>query len=343
MEVFKTHAYEVQPQRLAKEKKEPRGGAFSADKEFRDELATYLEDSKLATQPIIDFKLKRPSRNSRTHPDHEVRSLVLDFCYAAPSNAKKAAVTLARRLANSMDDRSRFLLLMLVAYKDPSNLDTRQLVLWAFPKDEPFQFTASSGRARLKVPKDIFSRSSKFKKGALFTGENVPSGFLRGRVIDKQAGLGSAADFWVDNFLGCKSSLNGEMGTRILVNLLKDTYHELQDRDAKDNVSDSVVALHASQRTRWSLNMFANEYLTGSAKKTFLRKAPHEVKGSQFTIQKAEFERKLNFRVFQLEDGVKVSAPFGTIGDSVKLTDKNDGKRHLKVAGDVAGERFRAG
>jgi len=72
----------------------------------------------------------------------------------------------------------------------------------AFPKDEPFHFSVNGDRARLKILKDAFSRSSSFKKAALFEGINSSTTFWNGRVIDKQAqnGFGTAADYWVSEF-----------------------------------------------------------------------------------------------------------------------------------------------
>jgi len=55
---------------------------------------------------------------------------------------------------------------------------------------------------------------------------------------------------------------------------------------------------------------------------------------------KQEFDEKINFRVFRLQDNVMVAAPFGTIGKSVKIED--GAERRLKCEGIVVSEKVRA-
>src|SRR4029077_16243340 len=98
---------------------------------------------------------------------HDVRNLILSVSFGQAAAAKAAAFKLAARLGSSMDDRSPFTLLVLTAYQKAA---TRRLVLWAFPKDEPFHFSVSGGAAHLRILRDAFSRSSSFRKAALFEG-----------------------------------------------------------------------------------------------------------------------------------------------------------------------------
>ena len=155
MQLSRIHAYEVTPQRLAKSVTHPRGGAFSADVDFKKSLDQFFSKSRLQTQPTVDFRVKKGSSTAKG--SHDVRALVIEYCFGAPPSAKTAAVALATRLGKAMDARSPFTLMLLAAYKDGA---TRRLVIWAFPKDEPFHFSARGDRARIKILKDAFSRSS---------------------------------------------------------------------------------------------------------------------------------------------------------------------------------------
>ena len=194
-----------------------------------------------------------------------------------------------------MDNRSVFTLLMLAAYRE-NNL--RRLVMWAFPKDEPFHFSVQGDRAKIKILQDAFSRSSSFKKAALFEGTNSPTSFWSCQVIDKQAesGFGTAAQYWVGLFLDSHPSLSGKAGTRLLTRCLKRTHEALVDQADKDQVLNSIVAVRASQRRKWSLDQFANEYLTDNAKQTFLENSPPESRSATFEFSKQEFDQKINFR-----------------------------------------------
>jgi len=341
MNLFRIHAYEVTPQRLSVTPTPPRGGAFSADAAFKSSLDVFLLKSQLAKQPMVDFRVAHQSDPSdvSSASTHEVRTLVLDYTFGEPSTAKRAAVTLATRLGKSMDARSPFTLMMLAAYK---NGDSRRLIIWAFPKDDPFHFSVSGERARIRILDDAFSRSSSFKKAAIFEGVNSPTTLWSGRVIDKQAqnGFGTAADYWVSTFLNSRFSLTGKAGTRLLAKCLRETYDAVNEQVDRDQISNAIVAIHASQRGQWSLRTLANEYLNGTAKEMFISKSPSESHTTAFSFQKDEFEQKLGFRIFRLEDNVIVSAPFGAVGKSVKLEEGN--KRRLKCEGTVVDEKVRA-
>jgi hypothetical protein len=315
MNLFRIHAYEVSPQRLSETAIPPRGGAFSADAAFIKALDEYVTKSKLESQPTVDFRIK-PSDRKDPNPQHEVRSLIISYTFGATATAKSAALSLARRLGNSMDDRSPFTLLLLSAYK---NAASQRLVIWAFLKDEPFHFSAHGDRAKFKILKDAFSRSSSFKKAALFEGIDSPAHFLSGRVIDKQSqnGYGTAADYWVSTFLDSRFSRTGTAGTQLLAKCLREAYDALEQQADRDQISHAIVGAHASRRRQWSLQGFAREYLDGAAKSAFLNHAPQEARNSTFEFHKDEFEKKLNFHIYRLEDDVVVSAPFGAT--SVKV------------------------
>jgi hypothetical protein len=292
MQPFRTHAYEVAPQRLSGIKSAPRGGAFSLDDGFATALADYLTKSNLKGQPTVDL-IRPKSAGDGVLPIHQLRELVIAYCFGSAQEAKLAAMKMAKRLSSAMDNRSEFTLLMLVAYQVGNQ---RQLVIWAFPKDEPFHFKASGERARVKILKDAFSRSSSFKKGALFEGDNTDLSFWGAHVIDKQAdsAFGAAADYWVRLFLEGRPSLTGKAGTRLLAKCLRMTHDELTTIADRHQISDAIVAVRTSQRRQWSLNRFANEYLSGVAKATFLKNSPAEARTSAFSFNKEEFESKLS-------------------------------------------------
>lgn len=338
---FKIHAYEVMPQRLQDVTEDPRGGAFSADAAFKSELEKYLTKSKLLSRPEITFRFEDMTKTGIR--SHAVRQCIMDYCFGASATSKKASLDLARLLSKSMDNRSPYTLLMLVAYRDQKDESFRRLVMWAFPKDEPFQFTASNGKAKIKIPKDIFSRSSTFKKGSLYEGFQNDSAFLQGFVIDRQAenSWGTAADYWVSQFLDSQFSLTGTAGTRLLAKTLKITYDNLLESTDRNQITDSIRAAFASTKKRLSMHSYAKEYLTGNAKSTFLSNTPPETVKTKFDFDKAEFEEKVQLRVFRLDDDVVVSAPFSTIDHSVRIVGKDSDQ--IRVKGTIIEETVKQG
>lgn len=337
MKLVRVHAYEVKPQRLAALATPPRGGSVAADNDFNKMLNDYLEKSKLKSQPTVN--LRRHADGNGAAPTHTLRDQILTYCFGAAPAAKGAAVAIARKLGKSMDERSDSTLLMLAAYQqDP----LMRIVMWAFPKEEPLHFSTSGKQARVKILKDAFSRRSSFKKGALLEGLNTPPSFWSAHVIDRQAesGTGTAADYWVSLFLDGVPSLSGKAGTRLLARSLRQTHDALADQDDKDQLTNAIVAIRASTKKQWSLQRFANDFLTDNTKKEFIERTPPESRAAVFTLNKDEFAEKLNFRVFRTQDNVMVAAPFGTIGKSLKIQDTVS-ERKIKYEGVVVSEKVR--
>lgn len=341
LSLLKIHAYEVVPQRLQKTVTDPKGGAFSADASFKKELEKYLKNSKLPSRPEIAFRID--SNSPHGIGAHPVRSSIIDYLFSAPATSKKSSLDLARRLSSSMDDRSPYTLLMLVAYKGDTDSNFRRLIMWAFPKDEPFEFTASNGTAKIRIPKNVFSRSSTFKKGSLYEGFQSDDAFLQGFVIDRQAetSWGTAADYWVSSFLDSQFTLTGSAGTRLLARTLKLTHDDLVEPADKSQITDSIRAAFTSTTKRLSIHQYANAYLTGTAKTTFLENAPTETIKTMFDFDKQEFEEKVQLRVFRLDDDVVISAPFSAIDKSVKFVGKDS--KQIRVTGNIVEETVKPG
>ena len=302
-------------------------------------LDEFFSKSRLEHEPTVSFRVEHRTGASGSQ-SHDVRTLIMDYEFGSAPRAKSAAVRLATRLGESMDARSSFTLLMLAAYADGG---TGRLVAWAFPKEKPFHFRVRGSKAKITVLQNAFSRTSSFRKAALYEGRNRQVDFWKGRVIDKQAmsGFGTAADYWISDFLDSEYSMTGQIGTRLLAKSLRLTYDELSDPHEKDQVSGAIVAIHSSQRPRWSMARFANEYLSGNAKAVFLGKVPPDTRNTTFSFVAREFDDKLNFRVFKLRDNVMISAPFGAIGASVQIIESPN-QRKVKCEGIVVDDKIRA-
>lgn len=336
MDLFRVHAYEVKPQRLTGSTA-PRGGSVAFDDDFKGVLAEYLTKSKLKTQPTVNLRHRKDANHAA---GHFLRGQMLEYCFSSATAAKGAAVKIAEKLSKSTDGRSDSTLLMFAAYSQGT---VRRLVMWAFPKEEPFHFSMSGKQARVKILKDAFSRSSTYKKGALVEGENTDTSFWSAHVIDRQAekSHGTAADYWVSLFLDSTPSLSGKAGTRLLAICLRKTHESLSDQVDKDQVATAIVAIRACTNRRWSLQKFATDYLTDNAKRVFLEHTPSESRTAVFSLDKEEFSERLSFRVFRTQDNVMVAAPFSTIGKSLTVQDTLS-ERTIKYEGVVVSEKVRS-
>ena len=226
-EAFRIHAYEIEPQRTKAAAFMPAGGIIKPTAELRGVVEGLVESSRLASQPEVSFKSQATADGNRRN---DVRDHVLKFCFGKSVSSTSAGGALALRLSKSMDGRSQGFLLVATSFRSGPS---RRMTLWAFPRDEAFQFQSDSATPVITVLNDVFSKSSRLRKAALFEGENVDDSFWGGRVIDLQAsgGAGDAADYGIDGFLGCRFALEGKTGTRHLATHLRTTYEKTSGKD----------------------------------------------------------------------------------------------------------------
>ena len=135
--------------------------------------------------------------------------------------------------------------------------------------------------------------------------------------------------------------LTGLAGTRLLARILKVTYDDLTETTERNQITDSIRSAFGSNKRRFSMHQYANEYLTGNAKTTFCDKAPSETFKTKFDFDKREFEEKVQLRVFRLDDDVVISAPFSSINNSVKLVGRDS--KEIRVTGTIVEETVKPG
>lgn len=317
MVLFRVHAYAVEPQRTAGDTRPPEGGAVAVNADIRAALEQAARASRLETRTLIDFNVDQDTRTCET------RDLIMRFSFRGPAEARAAAVNLATRLSEAMDLRSTPCLFIAAAEREGTN---RRTTLWTFPRDEAFQFRGGRTTASIRLLTDIFSRTSRLRKAALFEGRQRRADFLSGRVLDFQAATSSrvAADFWISRFLGALFSIQGDAGTRLLASCLRRAYDNAQTQQPKEDLYAATVAVRRSPRRRWSLRDFADNYLGREARALFLDSAPNEETiSSTFEFRRETFDRTLNFRIFHLDTDVWVSAPIRQIGRSVTLSEND--------------------
>ena len=94
---------------------------------------------------------------------------------------------------------------------------------------------------------------------------------------------------------------------------------------------EAAIALMADGRRAWSLKKIADEYIPPDVSEAFCSVAPNaETLTNKFMLDKELLRDQINYRVFQLETGVWVSAPFSEVGRTVKVED--DGRRRTLTA-----------
>jgi len=333
------YAYEVTPQRNAKEPVAPPGGqvkSIGGVSGAIDETTSGIGAGKW-----IDADLQIDSASEDR--SHVIRNHAIAVAFGTDAEALDAAGRIAQHLSNCTDDRSKDALLMIVVAEDDKETEVK---LWTFPQDSVFQFELAVGQQAGPSVRTLeaFSRGSHLRKAAIFRGKNRRTDFLSCRVVDFQvnASARAAADFWIERFLDARLSLGSVLGTKLLGKVLRETVAKAEDADERLELVGAAQAVRQSNREKWSIDSFARELLPEPARTRLLAHPAAQRNGdSMFALNRDVFDKLINFRVYQLDTGVWVSAPFTTEPKGMTIKDDGD-QRHLTAAGYVVSESVRS-
>lgn len=317
MPLFRLFAYSVEPQRTVAEAdfNAPVGGSIAVSAELRTAL-----DAALAAAHAE----RRTTRVSlRVDPDPAIRtSAVRDAAMrlgfaARTAQAEALAAELAARLSGAMDNRSPACLFLAAAYRDSAAAPTREIALWIFPRDDAFRFRSQA--QAIDLLSDVFSRTSRLRKLALFRGRDLRTDFLEADVLDFQAaGVGAVAEFWIERFLEAGLTITPDTGTRMLADAFRAAAQTDLSYQQREQLQGALMAVRNMPDRRFSLEQVANEFLAPAVAEPFLASAPNlESARSLFRLNRDLFDRTVNYRVFRLDTGVWVSAPLEEVGQSV--------------------------
>ncbi|SKG68695.1 Uncharacterised protein [Mycobacteroides abscessus subsp. bolletii] len=330
------YAYHVYPQQAA----DCRGGVIATSAELSAALDSTFNRSQVETAPVVSFQVDT-SVGSRAHP---IRDVALDVAFATEP-IPAAVVLLAQRLADAMDLRSKPALLMVTVHAAAQE-DERRFVMWTFPQQEVFSFSATPDETRLEVS-EAFVRESNLRKIALVQGNQTQTGMLTARVLDYQTtGLDrTAADLWIVKFLQATLQMGKVEGTKILGNALRRAFdHAAGDHQAQDELSAAIAGLRAKGAKKWSVDQVAREYLGAATTEDLKRGLNADTCAALFDFDPATFDAVVQYKRFTLTNGVIVSAPFVPISSNssgVEIS-TTGGKRRLKVDAEIEQEQVRS-
>lgn len=326
--VTRLYGYPVVP------KQAPTGGAV----QVTNELANALEDAY--TRAKVDSGLPVSFVVDTTSRTNQPRDLVRLIAFGSTSAPASAGRQMAERLADAMDRRSRANLLIVSVHGAGAR---REVVLWAFPKDEAFRFSSEGRNEKIEVVTDIFSQSSTLRKAATFSGQDTRNGFLTGRVRDFQANVADryVADFWIERFLDSRLEMSGGEGTKLFAKAIRQAFAAIHDDLEAKDVLASAVTLIRGRKQRMTIRKFAESLPSDKAKQAVIDSAPNQAAvDATFDLDPAALAESIRFRLYELEGDVVVKAPFDEVGKSVVI-EHHDNDRVLKAEGRVVDESVR--
>ncbi len=329
------YAYEVSPRQMTA----LAGGAVAPTERLQAALDAAFDRSKLLSAPPVTLEVDATA-TTRSHPIRDA-ALVIAF---SPGSHESVVASLAQRLADAMDNRSKPCLFMVSVHSMP-NLGERRLLLWTFPQQVVFTLRTRDGATSLDLL-EAFNRESSLRKAALLEGANTRTGLLTARVLDLQSSANerTVADLWIVKFLAARLQMSDAEGTRLLARALRAAHTKTRDdRQAQDQIIAAIGALRVTQTPRWSIESVATTYL-GEAAATALTDAVRpEERAVPFGIQTDTLDQLIQYQRFVLDNGVVVSAPFVEIGGDggVQVTVR-DGRRRLRAEGEIEEEQVRS-
>jgi hypothetical protein len=171
VELKRLFGYEIEPQRTVPDDlfNEPLGGGLAVGESLRIALDNSLkaaEKSKKMSEVVL--RVDEDPEHERTCP---ARDAVLKVTFDEDEEAAAAAAWLASQLSHAMDQRSKECLLLIAAYWEDRK-PKRRMAAWIFPQDEAFRFTPGEDGNDIELLTEVFSRTSAYRKMAVFEGKN---------------------------------------------------------------------------------------------------------------------------------------------------------------------------
>ena len=300
------------------------------EQQFRRGLTSAIDKAKGRHFSAVVLRMD----DQREHP---VRELLLKLAFGQTRTPLTAMTDLAARLSTCTDKRTGPSLMVSTLEERG---ETRRVSMYVFPQEETYTLKRAedASEAFLELL-HTFVLQSRLQKVARFEGKNIKSHFISGEVADLQIGTGprTAADYWVDSFLDAEFSLNEYKGTTLVAAGLKAAFDK-GDPAEKQQVMEAAIALMADNRRAWSLHKIAASLIPEASRGIFCSVANNEeTLTNSFMLSKDLLKARINYRVFQLENGIWVSAPFAEIGHGVKIEARGK-KRTLIASGVVESE-----
>jgi hypothetical protein len=348
VELTRLFGYAIEAQRKVPEDLfcPPLGGELAVGESLRVALDNSLRAAqKSGKMTEVVLQVDENPDNKRTCP---LRDAVLEVGFAEDEAAAVGAHWLASQLSRAMDERSKECLLLIAAYEEEGS-EKRRVAVWIFPQDEAFRFTAGEDGNDIELLTEIFSRTSAWRKMAVFEGRKLATNFITADVLDFQTGRSDdVADFWITRFLEARLSITPAAGTKFLADALKRASEADVSPEENEQVHNAALAIRTMPQTHWSLEEVGDTFLSGKAREVFLAAAPNETaRTSSFKMDRPALERGLSFRNFKLAKNVYVSAPIEEVGeDKVVRVERVDGtaadgrSEKIRIEADVVQDRL---
>ena len=254
-----------------------------------------------------------------------------------------AARKIAQRLQTATTNRSGLGLLFLMSGKQSS---ATRLVVSRFPADQGIVAEENRDDLSVEFLERIFMKSARSYKSVVFESASFERGFWDAKAIDRQIGTGpkELSDYWIRDFLLSDLKTTAAAGTKRVALALKAAIKEADELPVKQElVAAAALLRNRDQQVITGRLLVENLGLTEGATNALERQLPRpELMSETFTFDVAEFDKHLQYRAVELDNGGLLLAEDGSF-DEVFETQPVDGSDRVRISteGRVVNETLR--
>jgi hypothetical protein len=145
-------------------------------------------------------------------------------------------------------------------------------------------------------------------------------------------------------FLGGALQVTSSAGTGLVARFFREANRNLEnDEVSQESLFAAIGLLRARADRPWTIQEISNDLLpAGPARQAFEDAAGSGSETrSPFLLDRDQFDAKIKFRSFKLDNGVTVTSPFSEVGRGVTVFESEDGAI-LTATGRISKETIRA-
>jgi hypothetical protein len=222
--------------------------------------------------------------------------------------AKRPGLPSARKIADRLQsvttNRSGLGLLFLMSGKEGA---ATRLVVSRFPADQGIIAEENRDDLSVEFIERVFMKSARSYKSVVFESASFERGFWDGKAIDRQisGGTKELSDYWIRDFMLADLRTTAAAGTKRVAVALKSaikTAGELPVR--QELVAAAALLRNRDQQVVTGRLLVESIGLSEPAAATLQRELPRpELMDETFTFDSAEFDKHVQFRAVELDNG----------------------------------------
>lgn len=255
------------------------------------------------------------------------------------------AQTLAERLRDCTTGKSGLGLLFFIIGEEE---ETKKIVISRFPADQGILAETKGNTLTIEFVQQVFMKSAKNYKSALYKGSSFDSDFWTGHLVDKQLNLkySEVAHYWIHNFLDSDFKTTAKAGSRRIALALKDATKKTDDLKVKEEIISCIKLLQNAAEENISINSIVERFhLSDKASNLIISEIPNsQLIYDEFRFDLEEFKNIAAYKSVELDQGQIVTAPADIFDECINIEEINtkDNIYHLSTDGKIVDEKIKS-